>query len=219
MKIDLPAAMVERELDREMASLEVRLAELGLRFDRYLEYTGGSVEKLRQDRRPAAADNVRLELALDALARAEQLEVDELQVEREMEKIAVGRRLSAGDRRRLRTAARTDLVRRAAAERAYEIASGTPEAGGRRGAGSAEAQRGRGTVEADPAPLAAEHQSKSQPADHPGVPLVAHRAASSFLHQLDRHPAQGQLHRLVLACHARSPSHLARFSDRECQYT
>ena len=91
VKIDLPAAMVERELDREMASLEVRLAELGLRFDRYLEYTGGSVEKLRQDRRPAAADNVRLELALDALARAEQLEVDELQVEREMEKIAVGR--------------------------------------------------------------------------------------------------------------------------------
>jgi len=124
VKIDLPAAMVERELDREMASLEVRLAELGLRFDRYLEYTGGSVEKLRQDRRPAAADNVRLELALDALARAEQLEVDELQVEREMEKIAVGRRLTAGDRRRLRTAARTDLVRRAAAERAYEIASG-----------------------------------------------------------------------------------------------
>jgi trigger factor len=124
VKIDVPAAMVERELDRELASMEMRLAELGLRFDRYLEYTGGSIEKLRQERRPAAADSVRLELALDALARAEQLEVDELQVEREVEKIALGRRLSAADRRRLRTAARSDLVRRAAAERAYEIAAG-----------------------------------------------------------------------------------------------
>ena len=96
VKIDVPAAMVERELDRELASMEMRLAELGLRFDRYLEYTGGSIEKLRQERRPAAADNVRLELALDALARAEQLEVDELQVEREVERIAVGRRALRG---------------------------------------------------------------------------------------------------------------------------
>lgn len=125
VKIDIPAAMLERELDREMASMEMRLAELGLRFDRYLEYTGGSVEKMRQERRPAAADSVRLELALDALARAEQLEVDELQVEREIEKVATGRRVSAADRRRLRTAARADLVRRAAAERAYEIAAGS----------------------------------------------------------------------------------------------
>ena len=104
--------------------MEVRLAELGLRFDRYLEYTGGSIEKLRAERRPAAAENVRLELALGALAAAEQLEVDELQVDREVERIAAGRRLSSADRRRLHAAAHADLQRRAAAEQAYEIATG-----------------------------------------------------------------------------------------------
>jgi trigger factor len=124
VKVDLPAAMVERELDRELASMEVRLAELGLRFDRYLEYTGGSLEKLRAERRPAAADSVRLELALGALATAEQLEVDELQVEHEVDRIGEGRRLSGQDRRRLHAAAHVDLLRRAAAERAYEIAAG-----------------------------------------------------------------------------------------------
>ena len=124
VKVDLPAAMVERELDRELASMEVRLAELGLRFDRYLEYTGGSVEKLRAERRPAAADSVRLELALGALAVAEQIEVDELQVEHEVDRIGAGRRLSRQDRRRLHAAAHSDLLRRAAAERAYEIAAG-----------------------------------------------------------------------------------------------
>jgi trigger factor len=124
VKVDLPAAMVERELDRELASMEVRLAELGLRFDRYLEYTGGSVEKLRAERRPAAADSVRLELALGALAIAEQIEVDELQVEHEVDRIGAGRRLSGQDRRRLHAAAHVDLLRRAAAERACEIAAG-----------------------------------------------------------------------------------------------
>jgi len=122
--VDVPAAMVERETERELAALEVRLAELGLRFDRYLEYTGGSIEKLRAERRPAATENVRLELALGALAAAEQLEVDELQVDREVERIAAGRRLSSADRRRLHAAAHADLQRRAAAEQAYEIATG-----------------------------------------------------------------------------------------------
>jgi trigger factor len=124
VKVDLPAAMVERELDRELADMEVRLAELGLRFDRYLEYTGGSLEKLRAERRPAAADSVRLELALGALATAEQLDVDESQVEHEVDRIGAGRRLSGQDRRRLHAAAHVDLLRRAAAERAYEIAAG-----------------------------------------------------------------------------------------------
>jgi trigger factor len=124
VKVDLPAAMVEHELDRELAAMEVRLAELGLRFDRYLEYTGGSLEKLRQERRGTATSNVRLELALSALAAAEQIEVDELQVEHEVERVGAGRRLTAADRRRLHTAAHSDLLRRAAAERAYEIAAG-----------------------------------------------------------------------------------------------
>ena len=124
VKVDLPAAMVEREVERELAAMEVRLAELGLRFDRYLEYVGGSLEKLRQERRPGAAENVRLELALAALAAAEQIDIDELQVDREVDRVSAGRRLSAADRRRVHAAAHTDLLRRAAAERAYEIASG-----------------------------------------------------------------------------------------------
>ena len=123
VKVDLPAPLVEREIDRELAAMEVRLAELGLRFDRYLEYTGGSLEKLRQERRPRAVENVRLELALSALAAAEQLDVDEMQVEREVARVGAGRRLSAADRRRLQRP-HADLLRRAAAERAYEIASG-----------------------------------------------------------------------------------------------
>src|SRR5487761_158001 len=124
VKIDVPKVMVDRELERQLASMEVRLAELGIRFARYLEYSGAPLEGLREERRPMATESVRLELALSALAAAEQLDVDESQVDREVERVGAGRRLSAHDRRRLRSAARNDLLRRAAAERGYEIARG-----------------------------------------------------------------------------------------------
>ena len=46
--------MVERELDRELASMEVRLAELGLRFDRYLGTSASRVGALALALSPAA---------------------------------------------------------------------------------------------------------------------------------------------------------------------
>jgi trigger factor len=124
VSIDVPAQMVERELDHQVAATERRLAELGLRFDRYLEYTGSSPAKFRAERREAAANQVRLDLALGALAAAEQLEVDESQVEREVDRLTEGQRLSREQRRRLHGAAHEDLLRRAAVERAIEIARG-----------------------------------------------------------------------------------------------
>jgi len=124
VRVDVPALMVERELDRQLAAMEVRLAELGLRFERYLEYVGSTRDGFRAQRREAAAAEVRLELALAALAAAEQLEVDESQVDREAARVAEGRRLTADQRRRLRSATREDLLRRAAIDRALEIARG-----------------------------------------------------------------------------------------------
>jgi len=80
------------------------------------------------ERREAAASRVRLELALDALAVAEGIEVDENQVQREARAVAEGRRIDATQRRRLEDIARRDLRRRAAGERLMEIV--TPEASG-----------------------------------------------------------------------------------------
>lgn len=124
VSIDVPEQMVERELDRQVAATERRLAELGLRFDRYLEYTGSNPAKFRAERREAAAGQVRLDLALGALAAAEQVDVDEAQVEREVDRLTEGQRLSREQHQRLHVAAHQDLLRRAAVERAMEIARG-----------------------------------------------------------------------------------------------
>jgi trigger factor len=122
--IDLPESMVEREIDRQISDLELRLQSMGMPLPRYLEYTGTTVEKLRGERREAAVQRLRLELALDALVEAEGIEVDEAAVEREEQRLAQGRKLTAPQRRRLHQGAHVDLARRAAGERIIEIVRG-----------------------------------------------------------------------------------------------
>ncbi|HEY4869118.1 MAG TPA: trigger factor, partial [Candidatus Dormibacteraeota bacterium] len=123
-RVDVPEAMIEREIERQLADLEYRLSAIGIPLDKYLELSGQSVERLRGERRDAAAQRVRLELALDALAAAEGLEVDESQVQREVQRVSEGRKLDAGQRRRLQNIARRDLVRQAAGQRLLEIVGG-----------------------------------------------------------------------------------------------
>jgi trigger factor len=123
-QVELPESMVEREIDRQVADLEARLQQMGMPLDRYLEYTGTTVEKIRGERRESAVQRLRLELALDALVRAEGIEVDEAAVVREEQRVAQGRKLSAQQRRRLHQGAHVDLARRAAGERLIEIVRG-----------------------------------------------------------------------------------------------
>ena len=125
VRVDVPEAMTDREIERQLADLEYRLASLGLPLDRYIEMSGQTMEALRAERRESAASRVRLELALDALAVAEGIEVDENQVEREARAVAEGRKVDAAQRRRLEDLARRDLRRRAAGQRLLEIV--TPE--------------------------------------------------------------------------------------------
>jgi trigger factor len=123
-RVDVPQAMIEREIERQLADLEYRLSAIGIPLDKYLELSGQSVERLRGERRDAAAQRVRLELALDALAAAEGLEVDESQVQREVQRISDGRKVDGARRRRLQDIARRDLVRQAAGQRLLEIVGG-----------------------------------------------------------------------------------------------
>ncbi|HKR99786.1 MAG TPA: trigger factor [Candidatus Dormibacteraeota bacterium] len=127
-RVDIPEVMINREVERQLADLDYRLSAMGLSLERYAELTGQTMEKLRGERRESAVARVKLDLALDALASEEGIEVDEAQVERESRRLAEGQKFDSAQRRALRTLARRDLRRRAAANRILEIArSEAPE--------------------------------------------------------------------------------------------
>ena len=75
MTAEIPPVMIEEELDRMMKELELRLEQHGIDVDDYFEETGIDVAQYRENNRENAVKNVRVNLALEAVAKAENLEV------------------------------------------------------------------------------------------------------------------------------------------------
>ena len=86
VQVEVPEAMVDREVTRQLRDLELRLQDQGLRLDRYMEYTNTSLDVLRAERRPQAAQKVRLELALAAVADREGIAVSDEEVQEGVQK-------------------------------------------------------------------------------------------------------------------------------------
>ena len=106
-QVEVPEVLVERETARQIRNLELRLAEQGMRLDRYLAYTNQTLDQLKQERRAQDLRKVRVEMALEAVAEREGLTVPEAQVEE-----AVNAALAEDAQLAQRTSARTlDLLR------------------------------------------------------------------------------------------------------------
>jgi trigger factor len=86
VQVEVPDSMIEREVNRQLRELELRLQEQGIRFDRYLEYTNTSRDVLRAERRSQATQKVRLELALAGVAEREGITVSDPEVEEAVQK-------------------------------------------------------------------------------------------------------------------------------------
>lgn len=85
---EIPEVMFENEIDAAIRDYEMRLRYSGLDLNTFLSYTGKNMEQLREDFRPQAEKQVRSRLALEAIARAENLEATEEDIATEFAKIA-----------------------------------------------------------------------------------------------------------------------------------
>jgi trigger factor len=72
--VEIPDALVERELASHLDSLDRSLHRQGLRLDRYLEYLGKTPEQWIAEERPEAESHVKRDLVLDEFARREHIE-------------------------------------------------------------------------------------------------------------------------------------------------
>ena len=72
--VEVPQALVDRELTYELESLERTLNRQGLKLDRYLQYLGRSIDQWMNDRRPEAESRLKTDLVLAEFARREGLE-------------------------------------------------------------------------------------------------------------------------------------------------
>lgn len=80
-KMDIPQAMIERKLDEKVQDLAMRMAYQGMRFDDFLKYTGQTEAQVRDQFRDDATDQVRGELVIKAIRKAENLEPTEEEID------------------------------------------------------------------------------------------------------------------------------------------
>lgn len=87
-EVEVPNAMVETQIDSMLMELNYQLQYQGLQLEQLLQMTGRSIEDLRNEKREEATKLVKSSLVLEAIAKAENVEVSEADVEAEVEKMA-----------------------------------------------------------------------------------------------------------------------------------
>lgn len=87
-EIDLPAVMIDTEVDRMMQEFEQRLQMQGMNLELYFQFSGQDENALREQMKEEGEKRVRVSLTLEAIAAAENLEVSEEDVDAELNKMA-----------------------------------------------------------------------------------------------------------------------------------
>ena len=76
-EVEVPAVMVEQQIDNMLMELNYQLQYQGLNLQQLLSMTGRDVAELREERRADAEKLVKSSLVLEAIAKAENIEVSE----------------------------------------------------------------------------------------------------------------------------------------------
>ena len=95
LEADIPDGMVETQLDKIMDEYAMRMSSQGMSMDDYLKMMGMTPEMMRASSKPAALNQVKTELALEAVAAAENMEITDEECEAEVNKLAEQYKLTA----------------------------------------------------------------------------------------------------------------------------
>ena len=87
-KVEIPAVMVEKEVDKMVQNLQQRLQYQGLNLEQYFQFTGTDEEKMREYMRENAATKVKVDLVLEAVEKAENIDATEEEIKEKAVEVA-----------------------------------------------------------------------------------------------------------------------------------
>ena len=85
---DIPDAMVEAQSHQFLDNFKMQIAQQGIPYDQYLKLTGMDEAKLLEDAKEPALRQVKMDLAVAAIIKAENIEASDEDVEAEFQKLA-----------------------------------------------------------------------------------------------------------------------------------
>ncbi len=86
--VEIPAPMLEAQLDNMLYDYQTRLAQQGIPMDQYLQITGQTVEQIKEQMKESAEKNLKTSLVIEAIMEKENITVADERVDEEFKKIA-----------------------------------------------------------------------------------------------------------------------------------
>lgn len=89
-EVEIPQCMIDSQIDYLVRDMEYRLMYMyqGMKLEDYLKYTGSSMEELRKSKAEDAKRDVKTRLTLEAIVKAEKLDVTDEELEAEVARVA-----------------------------------------------------------------------------------------------------------------------------------
>lgn len=86
--MEIPDKMIDVQAENMVQDMARRMQSQGLSLDMYLKYTGMTVEQMKEQARPDAEKRIRTRLVLEAVAKAENIQISDEKVDEEVAKMA-----------------------------------------------------------------------------------------------------------------------------------
>ncbi len=85
---DIPDAMIEDQVENMLANFRYSLAAQGIELEQYCKMLGTSLDEMKNELRPTAEKEIKADLAFEAIAKKENFEITNEQIEEEYKKMA-----------------------------------------------------------------------------------------------------------------------------------
>ena len=87
-EVEIPASMVESQIDKQVEDFRQRIAYQGATLESYLELTRSSMEELRNVNRPSAENAVKTQLVIGEIIKKEKITVSQEEIDAKLQEIA-----------------------------------------------------------------------------------------------------------------------------------
>ena len=94
-EMDIPEAMLDTEARQMLDSFAQRLQQQGLNMEQYMQFTGMTADKMLDEMRPQAEKRIKTRLVLEAIAKAENIEISDEKLDEEIAKMAEAYQMEA----------------------------------------------------------------------------------------------------------------------------
>lgn len=96
-KMEIPEAMIDMQAENMIEEFAQRIQAQGMSFDQYMQFSGVTIDKMKEQVRPEALQRIQSSLVLEQIAKEENIVVSDEEVDAEIEKMAAMYGMKADD--------------------------------------------------------------------------------------------------------------------------